>query len=444
MERRVVITGAGLISPLGNRKETLWEALCEKRSGVDQLTRLPGDVLPSPVGGEAREFTGDIGDYGPLEKQQMRAIKKGRKLMCREIEMGVASAQLALHDAGLALDSIDSDRAGVVFGSDYIMSAPDEFVKGIRQCRDEQGNFEFSKWGNVGLEKVEPLWLLKYLPNMPASHIAIYNDFRGPSNSITLREASSNLSVAEAVTTIRRGAADVMLAGSTGTRLHQMRTLHVSLQEQLAQAHEDPGLSCQPFDKNRTGMVLGEGAGAIVLETLASAQERGVPILGEVVAYASTCVSRRGQDDAGKGRASIAADYQQAIANVIGQLLKSAGVSPDDVGHYNAHGQATLRADQEEASAVSSAFAGRSTEMPVIAVKWGMGNLGAGSGMVELIASLMALQNERLFPVASYQTPDPNCPVSVVTDGNSPSGDSFITCNVTPQGQASGLLIRRV
>src|SRR5690606_575474 len=114
-------------------------------------------------------------------------IRKGQKIMCREIEMGVAAAQLALSDAGLGSEQRDRDRTGVVYGCDYIMTLPEEFAAGIQRCIDEQGKFDFSRWAECGLPQVNPLWLLKYLPNMPASHIAIYNDLRGPNNSITLR-----------------------------------------------------------------------------------------------------------------------------------------------------------------------------------------------------------------------------------------------------------------
>lgn len=440
----MVITGAGLISPLGNSKESLWESLVEGRSGIDYLSRLPVDHLPSPVGGEARDFSGDIGDYGDLDKALMRSIKKGRKLMCREIEMGVAAAQLALQDAGLAMGSYSANRTGVVFGSDYIMSAPEEFKKGIAKCTDESHHFQFDKWGSEGMGAVDPLWLLKYLPNMPASHIAIYNDLQGPSNSITQREASSNLSVAEAFTTIQRGGADIMIAGSTGTRIHRLRTLHVTLQQALADPQGNPQTCCRPFDLDRSGMVIGEGAGAIVLETLESAQKRGATILGEIITHASTCAARRSEPkETPSGRTGLIADYRRAVSNILQTLLERSGMTPDQIGHYHAHGESALRNDQEEAEAINDVFLTQGVKVPVVAAKSGMGNLGAGSGIVELIGSVMALQAGHLFPIQNYQTADPACPIEAVTDRDTAAGDSFITTNFTPQGQASGLLVRK-
>ena len=151
-----------------------------------------------------------------------------------------------------------------------MLSVPEEFSEGVVQCLDEQGQFHFSRWGPEGMAKMSPLWLLKYLPNMPASHLAIYNDFRGPNNSLTMREASANAALGEAYQIILRGDADVMLVGATGTRLHPMKTVHAVSQEEVCLGDDDdPATASRPFDRDRRGMVLGEGAGAIVLEELA-------------------------------------------------------------------------------------------------------------------------------------------------------------------------------
>ena len=262
--RRVVITGMGAISPLGNSIASLWERLRSGESGVDVLKSIPVDNFPVDIGGECSEFEGKIDDFGELDKKLKRNVKKGLKLMCREIQMGVAASQLAMAHSGLAEAALDPARIGTMFGSDYIITNPAEFQKGIAQCISQDDEFVFDQWAEKGLVKVEPTWLLKYLPNMPASHVAIFNDLRGPSNSLTVREASANLSVAEATTIIKRGSADIMISGSTGSRIHPLRTVHLALQEQLADrnttaAGGDPTKACRPFDKDRSGMVLGEG-----------------------------------------------------------------------------------------------------------------------------------------------------------------------------------------
>jgi 3-oxoacyl-[acyl-carrier-protein] synthase II len=360
----------GLISPLGNSSAELWNGLSGGRSGIDLLTLVPTEHFPSDIGGECHVFTGNVAEFGELDKKLTRSVKKSLKLMCREIQMGVAAAQLGLAE---------------------------------------------------------------YLPNMPASHVAILNDLQGPSNSLTVREASSNIAVAEAMTIIQRGSADAMVVGATGSRIHPLRTIHVALQEQLADrnaspSNGDPQKASRPFDLHRTGMVLGEGAAVLILEELETAQKRGANILAEVIGYGSSSVI----DTDG------VADYKTAIGNVILSALETSGKSASEIGHVHAHGLSAVKVDREEATAIKETL----NSTPVTAAKSYMGNLGAGSGMVEIIASVMAMENDSLFPILNFETPDPDCPINAVKEPASP-GDCFINLNVTPQGQASSMLIAK-
>jgi 3-oxoacyl-[acyl-carrier-protein] synthase II len=418
---------------LGNTGEKLWASLRAGTSGVREFQSLPADCLPSRFGAECRDFTGNIDDFGPLEKEIKRNIKKGTKVMCREIQMGVAAAQLALVAAKLPAGSFDPDRTGCVYGCDYLMTVPEEFTDGIRNCTDADGKFHFADWGDKGLAKVDPLWLLKFLPNMPASHIAIYNDLRGPNNSLTIREASANAALAEAYLTIVRGHADIMIAGSTGSRIHPMKSVQISLEEEVAIGDEPTTLS-RPFDRNRRGLVMGEGAAAIMLEDFETATKRGANILGEVVGYgSSTVVDRRG-----------IAKLDQAIENVLRQSLRTSRLTPDEIGHVHAHGLGTQKSDREEAQAIRKVFIERSSPVPVVAAKSYFGNLGAASGMVELLSSLLAMNDGKLFPVLNYETPDPDCPVQVVRSHDVLAGNAFVNVNVSPQGQASALAVKKV
>jgi 3-oxoacyl-[acyl-carrier-protein] synthase II len=385
--------------------------------------------LPVRFGAEARDFTGHIDQFGPLEPQQKKTIRKGLKVMCREIQMGVAAAQLALDEAGLKSGQYDPERTGVVYGCDYIMTLPGEFTEGIRACT-ANGGFAFSRWAEAGMRKVDPLWLLKYLPNMPACHVAIYNDLRGPNNSITLREASANLALAEAYCTIVRGSADCILAGATGSRVHPLRTLHIVLQEEIAADGEHPDKLSRPFDRDRSGLVLGEGAGVVVLEELETAQRRGARILAEVAGYGSSTVhDRRGLPQCGA-----------AVENAVRAALRSANMSADAIGHVHAHGLATRASDAAEARAIRGVFGDR--RVPVTTAKGHFGNLGAAGGTVELIGSLLALQHDQLFSILNYETPDPDCPIHAAVAG-APPGDSFVNVNFSPVGQASAVVVRR-
>ena len=392
--------------------------------------------MPVRFGAEARQFTGEIDDFGPLEKEQKKAIRKGLKVMCRECQMGVAAAQLALADAGLKLGAADPDRTGISFGADYMLSVPEEFTEGIVQCLDEQGRFQFARWGAEGMAKMSPLWLLKYLPNMPASHLAIYNDFRGPNNSLTMREAAANAAMGEAYQIILRGSADVMLVGATGTRLHPMKMVHAVQQEEVASGDGDPAAASRPFDRDRRGMVLGEGRrGHRARRTCRGPGPRRRRSTARWSAAASSSVAA-----AAAGGPARSGDAKRAA----GRVARRPGPSADDVGHLHAHGLSTRTCDVEEAQAIREVFAARSAPLPVAAAKSYFGNLGAGSGMVELIASLLALQHDRLFPVLNYATPDPECPVAAVRNGDVPPGPSFINLNVTPQGQAAAVMVRRL
>lgn len=431
-ERRVVITGLGIISALGNTKEELWDALCQGRSGVRSM---PEEMASFPTRVAApTSFQGDIEDFGPLEKEQKKAIRKGLKVMCRECQLGIAAAQRALADAGLTLGKYDPTRTGIAFGSDYMVTLPEEFSAPVSQCVNGGRTFEFSRWPVEGLPKMSPLWLLKYLPNMPASHLAIYNDLQGPNNSITLREASGNVAIAEAAATIRQGRADIMLCGATGTRLHPLKTIHAFQQEEVSPGDDEPARTPRPFDRQRTGMVLGEGAGAVIIEELSSAEARGATIYAEVITGASSSVV--GQ--------RLVARRDVAMRNVLAGVLRQSGVSADEIGHLHAHALSTRSGDAEEARAISEVFGGRREPLPVVAAKSFFGNPGAGSAMIELAASVLALNHGRLFRVLNYEESDPECPVAAVTSADTPPGKSFVNLNVTPQGQASAVLVQRL
>jgi len=446
-QRRIVITGVGIISPLGDSKESLWEHLVSGQSGVvDDYPIFDAPGINTPYAAVAKGFSGKIDDFGELEKDQKKMIRKGLKLMSRETQMGVAAAQFALQDAAISLGTHAPERSGCLFGTDYMLTVPEDFVDAIEACADtddqqnqehlesEQKRFIFERWGSDGLSKMTPLWLLRYLPNMPASHVAIYNDLRGPNNSLTMREAAANMSLGEAFVIIERGSADMMLVGATGTRIHPMNAIHALQQEEVATGEFPASAASRPFDRDRCGMVLGEGAGAVILEELSVAQARGAKIYGEVVARGSSIVfSEPG-----------VADCQKALKNAIGAVLRSGEMHVDEVGHIHAHGISTRRGDSEEALAIDAIFGDRSIPCPVMAAKSYFGNLGAGSGMVELISSLLAMDHAVLPPVMNYENAAPECPLPGISrDAQSP-GNSFVSLSVTPQAQAAAICVRAV
>ena len=433
--RRVVITGIGVVSPLGIGLGPFLSALKEKRSGV----RVVRDVMdasaaPGNVGGEVPDF-----DDGVTKEAMPKKQRKFVKVMCREIELGVVSALQAVEHSGLDLDAADRSRVGVDFGANLMFSPPSVLEDACEACvgpvpevSDDPRHFEFKKWGAVGMKVLEPLWLLKYLPNMPACHIGIALDARGPSNSLTMGGASGNVALSEAAHIIERGRADVMIAGTTGTKLHPVKTLNAGLFRDLADGAGDPGTWCKPFDRDRTGQVVAEGACTVILEERGHAEARGATILGEVLGFGSACVAEKdgtghlGPALAGAGRAA----------------LRDAGLSPTDLSHVNAHGTGTRKNDADECRGLTDLLDGAKT--PVVGLKGYTGNAGAGSGVQELAASLLMLR-EGLIPVTlNHAATDDGCDLDVVAGDHREAAPNavFLNLSATRGGQASAAVVR--
>ena len=423
-DRSVVITGVGVVSPIGIGYDAFRESLSAGRSGIG--TASEPIATPDHVAAEISEFT-----ESTAKKQYLKKQRKSIKVMCREIQLGVASALQAVEHSSLDLDAVDRERFGVEFGANLMCSPPSVLQDAAIQCVSN-AKFDYERWGDDGLGRMEPLWLLRYLPNMPGCHIGIAVDARGPNNSLTLDEASGNTAVSEALSIIRRGAADIMIVGTTGTRMHIVKAMHARLWDELATAPDRPESRSRPFDRDRTGEVIGEGACSLVLEDEESARARGAKIYGRVLSASSSCVCD----------ASGNADARQATANVVRTSLKRAGLSPADLGHINAHGLGSRAADRDEAAALNEVFGERAGGVPVIALKSYLGNSGSGCGLLELAGSLVAFEEELLPVTLNYENSDPECPVEVVGGAPRPlEKKTAINLNFTRVGQASAVVI---
>ena len=427
--RDVVITGIGIVSPIGIGVDPFWDSLSHGRSGIRTSAMYPGVASPGGAGGEVRDFTDES-----ARKVYLKEQRKNLKAMCREIQLGVASALLALQHAGVDLDQINHDRLGVEFGANLMLSPPDVLFEACSACCDEgTTQFQDSRWGQTGLTKLEPLWLLRYLPNMPACHISISADARGPSNSLTLDDASGNTVIAEARRILLRGSADVMIVGVTGTTLHPIKTLHLALWDDLARTPEAPERRARPFDLNRSGRVVAEGSCSFILEDREHAEQRGAKIWGRIMGTGSSCVSNHAQE----------ANYRVALANAMRGALRDAGLRPDQIGHINAHGLGTKEVDIAESQAILDVFGeelGR--RIPVTAPKSFLGNSGAGSGLLELAASVVGLSRGLIPYTLNYETPDPECPLNIVADQpQSIENRVVLGINVTRIGQAAAVIV---
>ena len=426
--RPVVITGIGVISPIGTEVDKFWTNLSQGVSGVVRIPPDDPNHRAGEIGGLVANFTDET-----AKKEFLRAHRKSIKVMCREIQLGVASAAKAMEHSGLDLDAIDHQRLGIDFGANLMLSPPSVLKDACWACVGEAGEVHASPWGALGLQNMEPLWLLKYLPNMPACHIGIHADARGPNNSITLDEASGNLALGEAYRVIDRNHADIMIAGTTGTRLHPVQALHSQMWHTLADTPEDPALRCRPFDANRTGQVVGEGACSFILEEESHARSRGANILATVIGAGASCVGKR----------DGSVDLRQAMVNAIRAAFRDAGVAPDQIGHINANASGEPEADAAEAQAILETFGDAAAKVPVTAIKSFVGNAGSGCGTIELAASICGLAHGVIPHTLNFATPDPKCPLDVVHgEPRAAQNKVFLKISCTSLGQASALVVK--
>ncbi|HTQ39890.1 MAG TPA: beta-ketoacyl-[acyl-carrier-protein] synthase family protein [Pirellulales bacterium] len=392
-QREVVITGLGVVSPIGIGREAFWSSLQCGQSGVRPITRFDASRFPVQIGAE-------VVDFDP--KAYVRP-RKSLKVMSREIQYGFAAADMAMADANMVPLTVAPDRIGVVFAGDMIYCGLDELESLYRQCL-AGGEFDFRRWAPVAMSEVFPLFLLRNLPNMIACHVAIAHDARGPCNTIGHSDVGSLAALAEGVRVIQRDAADVMVVGGVGARINPTAYVYRGAAD-LSHLNADPSRASRPFDAQRDGLVNGEGAAAFVLESLQHAQRRGAQILARVLSHASAHEPLRGNQAVG---ARPLTGF--AVKRVLAESLRRAQLEPADIGHVNAHGLSTIADDRYEAQAIRAVLG----DVPVTAPKSFFGHLGGGGGAVELAASILGLNAGEIPVTLNYEHPDPECPVNVI------------------------------
>jgi 3-oxoacyl-[acyl-carrier-protein] synthase II len=419
--RRVVISGIGIISPIGLDAPSYWRSLDERRSGIRPIQSFDTSGLPVRFAGEIPNF--NARDY--VEKENRKSLR----VMARTIQLAVAGAQRALEDGRVDKSKLDPTRFGVEFGAGLIATELLDLADAARVSANCQpGRVDLDKWGELGIPAIQPLWMLKYLPNMLACHISILHDAQGPNNSITESDVASLLALGEAYRILVRDQADFFLVGGAESKLNPLSMTRQCLFEHLSQRNEAPEQACRPFDGQRDGLVLGEGAGVFVVEELEHAQRRGARIYAEI---------------AGFGAAFDPGLSGNGLARAIHAALADAGIGPDEVDHVNAHGLATATSDAWEARNLHEAFGDRG-QVPVFAAKSYIGNLGAGGSTTELAATVLALANGRVPPTLNYEQPDPACPVAVLAGEARPVARPYaVKVSFTQMGQCAAIVVRR-
>jgi len=412
-KREVVVTGVGVVSPLGVGKQKFWEALAAGESGVRHREAFPDHSW-------AFNLAAEIKDFDP--KQYVKP-RKALKVMCRAIQAGYSSSVLAMQDAGLEKGDIEPSRIGVVFGGELYYCDLDELEDTYSGCMVD-GEFTFDNWAESAMKNLYPLWMLKHLPNMTACHVGIAYDAQGPCNTITLGEVSGSLSFIEGASIIERGRTDVMIIGGSGSRANVTPMVYRG-DVLLSHRTDDPAGACRPFDADRDGCVIGEGAGSIVLEAKEHAEARSAPILARVLGF-------------GRTQQGVNETLTDPIRRSIEVALKDAGLNPSDVEHVNAHGLATIEQDQHEAQAIRAALG----DCLVTAPKSYFGNLGAGAAPIEMAASIVGFEHGLIPQTLNYETPDPNCPVNVVAgEPRRQKKGVAIVLNQTYTGQSSAIVL---
>lgn len=418
--RRFVITGLGLMTPLGLDADTTWQGIRQGKSGVGPIRAYDPAGLPIRIAGELPGFVAR--NYGD------KVYKRNLNKMARTLQIAAAIAYTAMEQGRVDRTKLDPTRFGVEFGSGLIAIELDDLAEASRlsTSADVKYHVDLDAWGEVGRPTIQPTFMLKYLPNFLACHVSMLLDAQGPNNSVTESDAASLLALGEALRILQRGDADFFLVGGAESKVNPLSLVRQSLIEHLSRRNEEPTRAHRPFDRDRDGFVLAEGGAVLVFETLDHAEKRGATIYGEVLGFGAAFDVRR--DGAGLARAIHAA-------------LKEAGVRPDDIDHINAHGTATLAGDVMEAAGFHRAFGERVP--PVVAYKGHLGNLGAGSNLTELALSLLAVREGFLPGTLNHETADPGCLLPVVTGpGRDIEKPTFLKVSYTNLGQCGAAVVR--
>ncbi len=378
--RRVVITGIGVVSPIGLGKRAYWDALKAGTSGVGHITLFDASDYPVRIAAEVK-------DFDPLRWMD----KKEARRADRVIQFAVAAAEMAVEDASLKVDSLDKERFGV-----YLASG--------------EGGIS-TTWDNVnaliqkGPERVSPFFIPMMISNMPAAYVAMRYGAKGPNICVVTACASANHTMGEAFEAIKRGIADVILTGGAEAAITPIGIAGFASMKALSTRNEEPGKASRPFDAQRDGFVMGEGAAVFVFEELGHALSRGAKIYGEVLGYGMSC-------DAYHITAPDPDGYGAAMAMRL--ALKEAGLSPEAVQYVNAHGTSTPLNDRIETMAIKSVFGEHARRLYVNSTKSMIGHGLGAAGALELAAALMALEEGVIHPTINYEEPDPECDLNYV------------------------------
>lgn len=378
-ERRVVVTGLGAVTPVGNDVTAMWDSIKNGKSGIDIATRVDVEQYSAKVAAEVKGFTPE--DY--VEKKEVRRMDPFT-------QYAVAAAKMAVEDAKLVIDDSNAHRVGVWIGSG---------IGGMKTWEDQH-----LKLIEKGPRRVSPFFVPMMIPDMAAGQVSIQLGAKGINSCTVTACASGASSIGDAYHAVKRGDVDYIIAGGTEAPISNMAFAGFSSAKALS-TNPDPKTASRPFDKNRDGFVMGEGAGILILETLESALERDATIYGEIVGYGAT-------GDA--YHITAPAENGEGAARAMQMAIDTAGISPNEVDYINAHGTSTDLNDKCETTAIKAVFGDHAYNLTVSSTKSMTGHLLGAAGGIESVISLKAIQEGIVPPTINYETPDEECDLDYV------------------------------
>lgn len=417
--RDVVITGVGVVSPIGIGHEPFWQAMSTGQSGIRWLDGGTGEV--ASVG-----FGGQLVDFDPRAYVRPR---KALKVMSREIQTAFSAASMAMEHAAFEPSMLPADRVATIFGSEMMSGEPEELADALQQCGVTTGNVRAAEFGEAATRNMFPLWLLKYLPNMAACHVGIAVGALGPNNTLVLGDTSAHAAVIESASVLRRGIADCVISGAAGTRISPTRLVYRSGLG-IPSLRDPVATSSRPLAADRDGVVAGEGAACLILESEAAASRRGARPLAAMIGSAVRFVPSPD---------GISGSFE-AIQKAIEGALADAGVAAEELGMVVSHAMGDQRIDAAEAAAIERL----GDALPVVAPIAAMGHTGAASGSLDLATAVLALMHRVIPPTVNAVDRDPACRVRLLSDAQPLERPLVLVISHTPQGHAAAIVLAAV
>jgi 3-oxoacyl-[acyl-carrier-protein] synthase II len=380
MKNRVVITGMGVITPIGNTVEEFWDNLLAGKSGVDYIKSFDVSEYPTRIAGEVK-------DFNPEEHMDKKDVKRADRF----VQFAIAAAKMALQDSGMNMDEEDRERIGVYIGSG---------IGGLGTFEDQ-----YRILLEKGPRRVSPFFIPMMIANMGSGQVSIVLGAKGPNSLAVTACATGTNSIGDAFKIIQRGEADAMFAGGAEATIRPSGLAGFSSAKAMSTRNDEPEKASRPFDLNRDGFVMGEGAGVVVLESLEHAQKRGAKIYAEVIGYGMSGDAYHMTSPAPEG---------EGAARCMKMAIRDAGISPEQIDYINAHGTSTEMNDKYETMAIKTALGDYAYKVPISSTKSMTGHLLGAAGAVEAVVCALSIRDQIIPPTINYETPDPECDLDYV------------------------------